>query len=168
MRIKLKFVHTKFLVTYQFCANAIVQKINKFKNFMKKKSLIMTGVSLLFAMSMDARIIIKRSGSTDGVNYNRVEETHGWFNHTLNCHGAGAIMCGWSVMPTVEGEYGISISTDEIVKFIDSEILKGKTGGTVVYSGVNVLWKYTEDNKSSVIAIYEKGEKPEVGDLDAK
>lgn len=131
---------------------------------MKAKITIFTLFALFIAVNVQAKIKIIRSGSTDGVHYDRVSETNGWFNHTLRCSKPGAITCGFASVVTVTGTDGAQISVDEIVKTIDANISKGDESGTLMYDGIRVMWK--ANNKNSQIVIYEAGETPQAGDLE--
>lgn len=131
---------------------------------MKTKITIFTLFALFMAVHVQAKIKIVRSGSTDGINYNRVYESNGLFNHTLRCTGPGAIQCAWASLVTVTGTDGAVIAVDDITKNVDSRIQKGDNSGTLVYDGLLVIWK--ANGKNSQIIIYEAGETPQAGDLE--
>lgn len=45
------------------------------------------------------KIVIKMSGSKDGIHFKSVIESHTGDNHYLSCSGAGNIVCGWQFPP---------------------------------------------------------------------
>ncbi len=109
---------------------------------MKKISLAF--ILVLFVItSVDAKNIkIHRRGSTDGIHYDKVTETHGLFSHTLSCTNPGAIQCGWAaVAPTIGG-----YSATDIENWVLTQLSNGINSGSTRYNNeVYVTWTYNVD-----------------------
>lgn len=115
------------------------------------KKIILLFVALFFMVSSaDAKkITVFRKGSEDGVNYNRVAESHGLFKSSLSCIDPGATHCSWTVSPSIGG-----YPSKEIEDFVMLEIDSGKLNGNVNYNGaVYVTWTYDSDTDELVIVM---------------
>ncbi len=120
------------------------------------KKLILTafliGASLL---SVNARTKIVRSGSSDGIHYDRVVETHGIFNTTLSCTRPGATKCSWVNMPNrIKGNNGSTYAVSEIEAWIESQIASGSTSGNAIYlgnTGIVVDWSSNGFDREIII-----------------
>jgi|SRR5690554_2656663 len=115
------------------------------------KKIILLFVALFFMVSSaDAKkITVFRKGSEDGVNYNRVAESHALFKSSLSCIETGAIHCGWAVSPSIGG-----FTADEIEAYVMLQIDSGDLNGNTNYNGsVYVTWNYDADTDELVIVM---------------
>ena len=113
------------------------------------KKIILLFVALFFMISSaDAKnITIIRKGSDDGVNYNRVAESHSLFQSSLSCLDPGSIGCGWTQVPNIGG-----LPSNKIEDYVMLQIDAGNLNGNVNFNGVvYVNWSYDPDTDELVI-----------------
>ncbi|MCE2495032.1 MAG: hypothetical protein J4F31_00355 [Flavobacteriales bacterium] len=91
-----------------------------------KKFLLLT-FAVVFSLGAFADIIVKvtKSGSNDGVHYERIKEFSSDTHYTLSCLNPGPQTC-----PPV----GIVTAGGAII-FIENEIANGETGGVFFHNG---------------------------------
>ncbi len=76
--------------------------------------LLMISTSLVFAKKK--KIVVKQSGSKDGIHYNTVDEYHNWQSdfHSLKCKNPGSIVCTWGHTPRVKGSSGNEYDVNQL------------------------------------------------------
>lgn len=117
------------------------------------KKVILTVLTIGFVLGLDARTKIVRSGSTDGVHYNRVTESHSWFNHTLTCTNPGATICGWTNPHRVSGTNGSSVLVTTLEAWVNERIASGATSGEEYYGNTGILVVWTSSGNDRDIEI---------------
>jgi hypothetical protein len=119
------------------------------------KKVILTGLILSAFLQVEARTRIIRHGSADGIHYNRVNESHGWFNHTLTCTNPGAIKCGWTSPHRVIGNNGNNDVAD-IERWVEDQIAAGNLSGSAEYgnTGIQVTWSSEGTDRDITIEDY--------------
>lgn len=118
---------------------------------MKTKILVSILAVVCFCFTADAKIIIKRHGSADGIHYKTVNETHGLFIDKLVCNGAGAAKCGWAIPPRIAGETR-EFSVEELLAMVPAN----EASGRLKVDGVTIEWRADMRNRGQEITITDK------------